>query len=175
MRGLSWQLRPMADGGRRRTQRRCQITEIVRVARQNLLTEPECQENKVSVNDIGGGRECQKTADRRTVVEGVYRECLDERRKPSLAGPIPPYLGNYGMRGLQCRLGRGVVDDEALCNVLTAVDRDQDPCIEDHSPCRLARAATPSGSTGPSSEFQTLTKALKASRRARSAASMRSA
>ena len=109
MRGLSWQLRPMADGGRRRTQHRCQITEIVRVARQNLLTEPECQENNVSVNDIGGGRECQKTGDRRTVVEGVYRECLDERRKPSLAGPIPPYLSNHGMRDMQWRLGRGVV------------------------------------------------------------------
>ena len=94
MRGLSWQLRPMVDGGRRRTQRRCQITEIVRVARQNVLTEPECQENKVSVNDIGGGRECQKTADRRTwattgcvVCNGVSEEESSMTKRCATSSP----------------------------------------------------------------------------------------
>lgn len=77
-----------------------QLGEIVRIAGQKVITEPEGQVDEMAVDDIRRARERQKPADRRTVIERVHRDRLEKSGQAGLARTVPPHLGYDRMAGM---------------------------------------------------------------------------
>ena len=111
-----------------------QLGEIVRIARQNVVPQPEGQLHEMPIYDVRRMRESQEPTDRRTVIKRVHRDRLEKRSQAGLAGPIPPYLGHNRMRRMQPRGRASDSREKDACGLIAAVDRDQYAGVKDHSP-----------------------------------------
>lgn len=88
----------------------------------------------MAVDDIRGAGDGQKPTDRRTVIERMHRDRLDKRGQAGLPGAVPPHLGYYRMARMQPSTRASGSGEKGTGGFIAAVDRDQHPGVEDHSP-----------------------------------------
>ena len=117
-----------------RTEHGNQLAEIVRIAGQDVVPQPEGRLDEMTVDDIRRARESQKPTDLRTVIERVHRDCLEKGGQAGLPRTVPSDLRDDRMARMQLCARASDSRDKDACSLIAAVDRDQHPGVKDHSP-----------------------------------------
>lgn len=119
------------DGGCCRAEWGGESGEVVGVACEDVLAEPDGADDEVGVDDVGGSGSPEEASDRSSVVERVHRNGLDEGTEACLSG-VSPDLGQDGMGGVQRGFGAAGGSEEGMGVLLAAVDGDEEAGVQDH-------------------------------------------
>ncbi len=89
------------DCGGGRAEHGRQRGEVVWVAGEDVVAQPQCNDHQVGIDDVCGLGLGEKAANGTAVFEGVDSDGLEECREACLAGSISPNLSNDRVRGVE--------------------------------------------------------------------------
>lgn len=167
--------RPGMDRGGGRSECCAERREVFWVAGQDVVAQANGGDHQVGVDDVCCSGLSEELSDLAAVVERVDRDGLEECRESGLSGSVAPHLPDDGVGGVESGFGSACSGQERVGGLITPVDGDEEPGVENHRSYRSAIAATSSSLTGPCSVSHSARKALRAFRRFRSAARLRRA
>lgn len=102
------------------------------VGGEDVVAESHHAGDEVGACDVAGVRAGEEATDGPAVVEWMDGDGVEERRQTGLACAVPPDLRHDGVGGVQRRPGANRCGEQDVRVPIAAVDRDEEPGIEDH-------------------------------------------
>ncbi len=163
------------DCWRRRSEHSGERRQVIGVAGQDIVTQPNGCDHEVGIDHIGGSGLSEEASDRSTVVQRVNQDRLEERCQTGLPRAMSPHLRHDWVGCMQRSAASRRGGKERVSGSFAPVDGDQEASVENHRSKRAAMPAISSSSTGPCSRSHSATNERRARWRRRSSARPRRA
>ena len=120
--------------GDRRRRRGDEHVEVGTVASQDRVVQLLREHDEMGVHDIGRTCHRKEATHDPAVVERMDLERREEPGQTGLSRAVPPDLGYHRVGGAKRDVPARCCRQERLGGGFTAVDRDEEPSIDDHKP-----------------------------------------